>query len=320
MMARNLLIGLGAGIATALLSLGPATGAMLSIPLYFLSPLPIAIAGLGFGTWSGVAAAATATVVLSAVLRDVTAGLIYVVVFGAPVAWAAHLVGLSRQTGDTPESREWFPLDLVLIRATLASAVAVTIWLTVGGFDKATTAEGLLDFLVAITSDDNNPAVRLQMEPIARALAGLMPFIFAGWVLFVAVLNTWLGARIARMSDLLQRPWMPIWSVYLPRVTAALLAVTIALAFLPGQVGEVAAAFAGALAFAFALTGYGYLHFVLRGRAGKGALLSLLYVFSILFNPMLAAMCLVGIADSVFGFRARRIASEPAPPKSDPMK
>ncbi len=51
------LIGIGAGAAAALLFASVTSGVWLSIPLFYLAPLPIMIAGLGWSHWAALIAA-----------------------------------------------------------------------------------------------------------------------------------------------------------------------------------------------------------------------------------------------------------------------
>ena len=63
-MTQNVLVGLGAGAAAALLFASVASGALVSILLFYLAPLPILIAALGWSHWSGLLAAVTAAACL----------------------------------------------------------------------------------------------------------------------------------------------------------------------------------------------------------------------------------------------------------------
>ncbi|MES1155535.1 MAG: hypothetical protein ABUL48_03795, partial [Pseudorhodoplanes sp.] len=60
-MMQLILIGLGAGVATALLFASVASGALLSIILFYLAPLPILIAALGWSHWAALIAAFSAS-------------------------------------------------------------------------------------------------------------------------------------------------------------------------------------------------------------------------------------------------------------------
>ena len=65
-MQNGLLIGLGAGIASAMLYASAWTGTALGLfVLFFLSPMPIAIAALGWGWAAGGIASAAAFIVVT---------------------------------------------------------------------------------------------------------------------------------------------------------------------------------------------------------------------------------------------------------------
>ena len=57
MMIQIVIIGIGAGAAAALLFASVTSGSWLSIPLFYLAPLPIMIAGLGWSHWAAMTAA-----------------------------------------------------------------------------------------------------------------------------------------------------------------------------------------------------------------------------------------------------------------------
>ena len=58
------LVGIAAGAAAALLFASVTSGVWLSIPLFYLAPLPIMIAGLGWSHWSALVAAVAKDTVL----------------------------------------------------------------------------------------------------------------------------------------------------------------------------------------------------------------------------------------------------------------
>lgn len=306
MTARNILIGLGAGLAAALLYAGLLTGTVIALPLFIISPLPIAIAGLGFGTLAGALAAATASALLALAIHPIW-GILYLVNYGAPTAWVAHLVGLSRPSDTSPDEREWFPLDAVLLRAALASAVSVVIWIVMRGFDASAWSSDLVDAMMNIMTDGGSGPARAEVEPIVRIVVAMLPFLFTLFVLVALIFNVYLGARIVRKSGLMQRPWIALWQVRLPRVVVPFLALTLIAAFAGGTIGDVGGAFAGALGGAFMLTGYGLVHATLQGRAAKGGLLWLLYTLTFFFSPTLAVMGIAGVADSLFDLRSRHL-------------
>ena len=107
-MMQIALVGIGAGLAAALLFISPLGGTLLAFPLFVLSGLPIAIAGLAWGSLAAAIAAAAARPHHRR--RDIRArpASIYLALFGAPMAWAAGSPGLSR-TDEATGAAEWYP-------------------------------------------------------------------------------------------------------------------------------------------------------------------------------------------------------------------
>src|ERR1051325_11057139 len=92
-MMQVVLIGLGAGAAASLLFASVATGSLSAIFLFYLAPLPILIAALGWSHWAGLIAA---TVVAGAIgfLSGIFFISVFVIAFGA--WWLGYLAMLAR--------------------------------------------------------------------------------------------------------------------------------------------------------------------------------------------------------------------------------
>ena len=86
-MPTSLLIGAGAGLIGAALFASAATATALAGVLFYLAPLPVCLAGLGWGGVAALLAAVTGTVVIGTVLGPATA-----VVFAAAIAVPAALL------------------------------------------------------------------------------------------------------------------------------------------------------------------------------------------------------------------------------------
>ena len=97
-MVHFAIIGIGAGAAAALLFASVTSGTLLSIPLFYLAPLPIMIAGLGWSYWAALTAALTGALALGLVF-----GAVFVFAFlagaGIPGWWLAYLAMLARPAG-----------------------------------------------------------------------------------------------------------------------------------------------------------------------------------------------------------------------------
>src|SRR5262249_27013524 len=94
-MIQVVLIGVGAGAAAALLFASVTSGLGFSVILFYLAPLPIMIAALGWSHWAGLAAAVTAAAMLGSVFGILFFGT-FLTSVGAPAWWLGYLALLSR--------------------------------------------------------------------------------------------------------------------------------------------------------------------------------------------------------------------------------
>jgi len=113
-MPVGFLIGLGGGLASALLFYSAARGSpFLGTMLLLLTPLPSLLAGLGWG-WLPAAAGALAGTLVMAVAASVPFAAGYFLALGLPVALIPYLAYLSRPQPQDPAKREWYPAGRLL--------------------------------------------------------------------------------------------------------------------------------------------------------------------------------------------------------------
>ena len=124
-MMQIVFVGLGAGAAAALLFASVASGSIAAIFLFYLAPLPILIAALGWSHWAGLIAAASAT----AVARRCCLGFFFD--RGAGDRLRALVARLSRAAG-APGSRtaaapalEWYPVGRLVLWAAIIGTLIV---------------------------------------------------------------------------------------------------------------------------------------------------------------------------------------------------
>src|SRR5262245_65621470 len=115
--------------APPLLFASVASGSIAAFILFYLAPLPIAVAGLGWGHLSGLIAAAVATTVV-AVLSGIFFIAVPVIAFGA--WWLSYLALLARPASNGGGGAlEWYPVGRLVLWAavlgTLVVAAAVRI-------------------------------------------------------------------------------------------------------------------------------------------------------------------------------------------------
>lgn len=317
-MVQVILVGIGAGLAAALLFLSPIGGTFLAFPLFALCGLPLAIAGLAWGGLAAIIGAAAAAAVIVVFFSPLAAA-VFLLLFGAPIAWLTRLANLSRpgEQGE-PSSLEWYPLGRLLAHAALAVSVGVTIVGVLIGFDpEALAAEmaGMLTEWMARSPGVMPPPTTAEMLPFARFNVAAMPFTVSALLLIIIVFNLWLGAKVAEMSGRLGRPRERLWTAILPNAAALAFIAGLAVALLvPGGIGHAAGVVTGAFGAGLALIGLAVVHTVTLGTSLRTLVLVTTYVLLILFGFPILLLLLVGLADCVMHIRARRLAG--APPTS----
>lgn len=313
-------IGAAAGLVAALLFAVITTGNILALLLYFVAPLPVMLAALGWHHRAGLIAAFVGAFAVFVVF-GAPAGLVFATSVALPAWWYAYLLLLARTTDDG--TVEWYPLGKVMVwMAGISAALTLLGALLLGSsyetfvrsFERAVT---LIEQLNPNTFQGVSPDAKAQtMAELARLFAVVAPPISAAVGVGFAVLLAYLAGRITLASGRLPRPWPDVPAATLPNgALVAMLAALAASAALRGFPGLFTLSLAAALAMAFCMQGLAVIHVLTRGVAGRGGILASLYVVFVLLPGWPALICaLVGMADTVFGLRARRIASRPPSP------
>ena len=122
-MIQIVLVGFGAGAAAALLFASVVSGSLAAVFLFYLAPLPIMIAALGWSHLAGLIAAASATAVV-AVLSGVFLIAVPVIAFGA--WWLGYLAMLARPaTNGGGDVLEWYPVGRLVLWAAVIGTLIV---------------------------------------------------------------------------------------------------------------------------------------------------------------------------------------------------
>ncbi len=294
---RALLIGLLAGLASALLFAGLVTQASSAVALAFVAPVPILIASLGWGSTAGFVAALSAFGAVAGALGSVYAGLSILLSIGLPSAVLGHVAGLA-QPVETPAGWKqpgpallWFPLPRILFAATLLAALAC---LTMGwliGYDPNELSSVLTQALSAEAGASVPPE---QMAEFARFIITIIPYAQPAILVLTLVVCLFVSAAIVRASGRLPRPKDDIpANAGLPRLALVAFALALALCFTGGSAALVGAVFVGALGCGFTLVGLAVMHRRSRGRAARGLLLFTAYAaIVLLLIPLLAFLAL----------------------------
>jgi hypothetical protein len=300
-MIQLVLVGLGAGAAAALLFASVASGSIAAVILFYLAPLPIAIAALGWGHLSGLIAAAVATTVI-AILSGIFFIAVPVIAFGA--WWLGYLALLARPAGNGGGGAlEWYPVGRLVLWAALLGTLVVAAAVPNFGTDQESLQAALRKTYERILRDPALIDVLVVAVPPAAAVFSTVTNLF----------NLWLAARIVKISGRLARPWPDLAALSLPPLTAGLLAAAIAGSFLPDLVGVLFGALAASLLMAFAVLGFAVLHSITRGMGSRAIVLAGVYGLTIVFGWPVLAMSLLGLAEIVLNIRGR-VARKRGPP------
>jgi len=320
-MVQILLIGIAAGAAAALLFASIASGSVLSVLLFYLAPLPILIAAIGWSHLAGLVASLSAAAALGLVF-----GSIFLVAFligvGLPAWWLGYLALLARPAAGHPSGPlEWYPPGrLVLWTAGLGAGV-VTLGILKLGVDADTFRASLGHAFETILR------VQMQLAPDAPLVipgvvspSRLIDFLVAAIPPAAAVLatitnltNLWLAARVVKVSGRLKRPWPDLAEIVFPARLAVVLAAATAASFLSGLAGIAAGVLTATLLTAYAILGFAILHKITGGMAGRGFVLAGVYAAVGVFGWPVLVMMLLGLADAVLDVRGR-VAARRRPP------
>jgi hypothetical protein len=323
MMVQNLLIGVGAGVASALLFATPASGAALAPLLMILAPLPIMIAAIGWSHWAGLFAVAVAAVALTVVsdASSVQSALVpFIVGIGAPAWWLGYLSLLARPD---PASGGliWYPAGTLVLWSALLGAFVMLAVIPFYGLDLETFRASLRTlFTTALQIEIDAAPSRAQIGDSSRFidfLVDVMPSAAAALGTLMNLLNLWLAGRILDISGRLRRPWPDLPAMRLPSAAPALLIVALVLSYAGGMLGLAAGVVGSALLIAHAVVGLAVVHMMTRGRPGRAGMLAVLYaglpVFAllrVLHWPVLALAALA-LIDFVFDLRGRMASRQP---------
>ena len=322
-MAIPLLIGAGAGLIAAALFASAATATALAGILFYLAPLPICLAGVGWGWMAAMLAALTGTMVVASVLGLATGG-IFALAVGAPIATLCYLALLSRpaaalQNGGSG-ALQWYPVGRLVGWAAIMAGGLAGIMVLMLGYDTETYRDSIRDVLQhsALKELDKDGTLINEntIGGLSSMLARALPAAFAIIWQTIALFNLWLAGVIVDASGRALRPWPRLDAIELPDAVFLAFTGSLLSSFLPGLVGLLATGFAGALLFAYVLQGLAVLHAYSRGMPFRGLLLATVYFGMVLLGWVAVVIALLGLGEPMLRLR-ERAAARGQPPHTD---
>ena len=309
----TLLIGLGAGLASAILFLSTATGSLLAMMLFLVIALPGFIVGLGWGSATALIAGLTASV-LSAVIIGPAAGAVYLATLALPIVLLCYLALLARpgapEAAGKPASVEWYPPGRLVAWATLLAGGVSALSIPMLGLDAETyrnTAKSYFDATILAQWPEGTPNVpdKKALEPLINLMVVLLPATSAMVWLGVMLTNLWAGAKIAEASGRSIRPCPDLAEMTYPSQFPLGFVAALLFTFAPGILGIFATGFAGAYLFSYILMGLVVLHVVARRSAFPGFMLGILYMAMLLIGWVSLLVAVIGLGEPVLKLRQR---------------
>jgi hypothetical protein len=319
-MKQIVLIGLGAGAASALLFASVLSGSILSVLLFYLAPLPILIAGMGWSHWAALIASFSAASALSAIFGGFFF-LAFSIGIGLPAWWLAYLALLARPAGNG-SGLEWYPAGRIIVWAAILGALIVIATIPSFGWTIESFNAALRSALERVFRAQMRTPTGTPLEIPGADTQRLLDFLVVIAPLGVAVVSTvinlvnvWLAAKVVSVSGRLRRPWPALPQMQFAPYTPAILAAAIAGSFMPGLVGVTGGIFAVSLFTAYAVLGFAVLHAITVGLGGRALILGIAYVASSAIYWIAFGIALIGLADTIFDIRGRMSARRgpPAP-------
>jgi Predicted membrane protein (DUF2232) len=313
-MIATVLIALAAGSASALMFASILSGALTSVLLFHLAPLPLMVVGLGWGPLSTAIGGIASAVVLGSIFGLPTC-IAFVLASALPAWWLGHLALLGRPVATTTAAAsedvalEWYPVGRILLWivafATMATAATLLVMGSDGPSIRETMRSGWAEFLESsgFTFTDRGLDALVMIVPAAVTIASVIKL----------TLNLWLAARITAMSGRLHRPWPDLKTTALPTMALAGLCVAVALCFSGGLVAIMAQIVTAAMTFAYAFAGFAVLHTLTLSMKNRTVWLCCAYAIIVVSAWAILLVALLGITDAVFALRKRYLRGKPPP-------
>ncbi|MDN5001746.1 DUF2232 domain-containing protein [Bradyrhizobium sp. GCM10027634] len=313
------LIALIAGAASALMFASIVSGALISLVLICLSPLPLMLVAIAWGPLCGALGGLVATLLIGGAL-SLPLGLGYGLAIALPAWWLGHLAMLGRPLADGAADNdaaglqvEWYPLGRILLWiAALATLLTAGSLFSLGS-DASTISDAMRRGFARVLSLMGETNVT-ENDPRVGLMVAIMPVLLAASHMMTLTLNLWLAAKVAAVSGRLHRPWPDLSSTSLPPMTLVALCIALAFSFFGGMTGILAVVVTTVLMVAYALVGLAVLHIVTRDLANRAFWLAAAYVIIFMFSVSLVLLTVLGLADAVFGFRERFLRNRQPPP------
>lgn len=320
MTASPNLIGIGSGLVAAVLFASLANNSALAVALFYLTPLPVLLAGMGWGLGAALLSMLTASLLL-VLVQTLPTAIAFALYIGLPGLTLTYLFllhrdgsGEARPQETSPSGQtgiEWYPLGRIIAWASVMAGGLVSLGLVFLGGDSETYRHAVRsmfddDALRQLQTMLGPEFGRVQLDEfIERFTRYVLPVFAAAFWLFVMIGNLWLAAKSAAISGLLERPVAGFTRIEYPPLLVVAFFAAVVLSLASGLIGLFGTAFLGAFAGAFLLLGLAVLHVLLARSRMKPLVLFGLYV-GLFVTPWIAPIVIAfGLVEPFLQLRQR---------------
>jgi magnesium-transporting ATPase (P-type) len=313
---QGVLIAVVTGAASALMFASSTSGSMLSAILVWMSPLPIMIAALGWGSMPGLLSAAAAALAIGLILNPATL-IVFLIAIALPAWWLGHLAMLAQPSPRDPKQFDWYPVGRILMWIIAIVAACGLLALVLSSTDSGLADNSPRQEMTQMLRASGWLPPGADPAPVIDAVFRLLPAMLAFMGVVALTFNLWVAGHVVRLSQRLRRPWPSLRAVALPQAALAALAAAVIAAVIDESIAPFSRMVIGALLAAYLLLGLAVIHSV-TARLGSRALWLGAVYFILLFALPVAgltaiAIALLGIAEQLFGFREQFAQRLPPP-------
>lgn len=312
-MQNAILIGIGAGLASAALYSTVISYSLLAFVLLYLAPLPLFIVGFGWGAVTAAIGAIAGGLTL-AVATGFRPGVLFFLSVGFAPILISHLAQLSRDRGgpatadgaSPADTREFYPEGRLVLWLAGIAGVLVAITVLILGPDAETFRAAMRDMLNR--SFALNPMLQgevgqpdaVDLQTMVEIFIWLMPPVSGVLWLLASLANLYLAAKIVTASKRALRPWAPFQDLSFPRIAVYAPLAALVVAIVPGTLGIIGETYVAVVLAAFAVVGLASIHKRTMGLNTRPLILGAVYGTLLIFNWLvILGLSGVGIAQTM---------------------
>jgi hypothetical protein len=280
--------------------------------LLVFGPLPLFLAGFGWGFSATLVAVATGAVVAG--LLGYQFALVFLLGLGLPAIILVYLSLLYRPARATDIGerhsqgeavRNWLPAGHLIAGTALVAGGLAAMNIAFVAWDIEALRKLMREFISQMIQRPIAGVEPIKMTPeeiaaFANVMISKLPVAMALMWFITLIVNLWVAGRVSLSSGRLPRPWPALSEFQLPAALALALALSLGASMIDGLAGMLGDAVSTACLAAYVLQGLAILHYVTRGRPWRGFALGAVYAVLTLTGAWGAyAVALIGLAEPI---------------------